>query len=292
MPHLFYLPFCFRPCSKPCLRPWLPLWHQCVLLQCLTDTHICHIPTALQRQTKTHFEAFIMEQTGFAHCQRQTRKNPDPPYNSQGKKGTRTLYNPVRLLDHSLILALPPRPSPACTSCSLPLRSWGLVLLTQGAKFPPPFPQVPEPLHARAACSLPLRPLSEEHWVSNCTLHTKADRVYCRVSSSNLIPDRPTAVGAEPQATLQQRLFSSRSHDERQGWSDPLSSPGRSTLPAGQPQFCIHLPGVLGGGGAESLPDVLKHLVKCLMGDSHPPTLCTLRCQLGGYPCKKPREMW
>lgn len=31
-----------------------------------------------------------------------------------------------------------------------------------------------------------------------------------------------------------------------------------------------HLPGVLWDGGAESLPNVLKYLVKCLMGDRQP----------------------
>lgn len=74
--------------------------------------------------------------------------------------------------------------------------------------------------------------------------------------------------------------------------SDPLSSPGRSMLLAGQLQFCIHLPGIWGSGGAGSLPDVLKDLVKCLTGDSHPPTLCTLRFQPGeDAQCEKPREM-
>lgn len=50
--------------------------------------------------------------------------------------------------------------------------------------------------------------------------------------------------------------------------------------------------GFWGGGGVGSLPDVLKHLVKCLMGDSRPPTLRTLCCQPGeDAQCKKPREM-
>lgn len=119
----FYLLFCFRPCSKP--------WHHWLLLQSLTDIHMCPIPAASQGQTKTHFEAWRRWALDLAKG-RLRRILPNPPYNSQEKRG---LTHCTTLWDHSLIQALPPRPSPACTNCSLPLRSWKLVILLHEGTF-------------------------------------------------------------------------------------------------------------------------------------------------------------
>lgn len=124
----FYPLLCFRPCSKP--------WHHWILLQSLTDIHICHTLSASPGQTKTHFQHG--EDKLWTLLKADSRVIlPGPPQNSQEKRGL--THCTILQIWHGLIQALPPRPSPACTNCSLPLRSWSLVILLHEGDFHHPF---------------------------------------------------------------------------------------------------------------------------------------------------------
>lgn len=182
--------------------------------------------------------------------------------------------------NHSLKPAPPHRLSPACTDCSLPLRSWDLALLLQGGKFPPSFPQVAELLHTLIAWGS-----FSSHFQKNTelvTVHfTPKQTKSITVSSSYLIPDRVTATRVEPHAVLQQKLLSKRSHNERQAWLEPLSSPGRSTLVVWQPQFFIISLGSCGMEGLKVYPMFLNTLSNVWWETGNQPILCILHCQLG-----------
>lgn len=84
----FYRLLCFRACSKP--------WHHWILLQSLTDIHICQTLSASQGQTKTHFEAWRRQALDLAKSRLQSNSSW-PSIEFPGEKGTHTLYNPSRL---------------------------------------------------------------------------------------------------------------------------------------------------------------------------------------------------